>query len=302
MTDPLRAIILGIVEGLTEFLPVSSTGHMILVEPLLGIKAGDPFWTGAFDIFIQIGAILAVLIYFWRRLLRLSLNAGPAVIDSPSAIQQVKSPVGVLEYSAPTKATPGPWYEHILVKLVVAFLPAAVVGKRAGDFIETHLKNPPVVAGALIVGGIAIILIERLSRTPKYTDAGRIPLRVAFAIGVAQCLAMIPGTSRSAATIMGALLLGLSIPAAAEFSFFLAIPTMFAAGFYSLFKWMSRHSHEVHTEQFVLLGLGFAVAFVVALVVVAAFMRFIQTHRFTSFAIYRIVLGIVVIITLWRAA
>lgn len=295
MTDPIRAIILGIVEGLTEFLPVSSTGHMILVEPLLGIKAGDPFWTEAFDIFIQIGAILAVLIYFWRRLLRLAFNFKPATTDSPAEIQHMKSPVGVMEYAAPIKTPADPWYEHILVKLMVAFMPAAVVGMLAGDFIETHLKNPPVVAGALIVGGVAIILIERISRTPKYTDAGKIPLRIALAIGVAQCLAMIPGTSRSAATIMGALVLGLSVPAAAEFSFFLAIPTMFAAGFYSLFK----HRHDIHPEHLALLGLGFSVAFVVALVVVAAFMRFIQTHRFTSFAIYRIVLGLVVIIALW---
>lgn len=296
MTDPLRAIILGIVEGLTEFLPVSSTGHMILVEPLLGIRQGDPFWSEAFDIFIQIGAILAVLIYFWRRLLRLALNTKPT-INSTGTIQQRKSPVGVLEYASQPTAPADPWYEHILVKLMVAFLPAAVVGKLAGDFIEQHLKTPPVVAGALIVGGLGIILIERFARTPKYHDAGKIPLRIALAIGVAQCLAMIPGTSRSAATIMGALVLGLSVPAAAEFSFFLAIPTMFAAGFYSLFK----HRHDIHSEQIALLGLGFSVAFVVALVVVAAFMRFIQTHRFTSFAIYRIVLGFLVIITLWRA-
>jgi undecaprenyl-diphosphatase len=298
MTDPLRAIILGIVEGLTEFLPISSTGHMILAEPLLGIPDRDPFWTEAFDIFIQIGAILAVLIYFWPRLYRLSLRSGPVAIAPPPAIQQVKSPVGVLEHASPMTGTRSPWYEHILVKLLVAFLPAAIIGKLAGGFIETHLKNPPVVAGALILGGIGIILIERLARAAKYSDAGTIPLRVALAIGVAQCLAMIPGTSRSAATIMGALLLGLSVPAAAEFSFFLAIPTMFAAGFYALFK----HRHAINHDQLALLGLGFSVAFAVALLVVAAFMRFIQTHRFTSFAIYRILLGIVVIIAIWRAA
>jgi undecaprenyl-diphosphatase len=298
MTDPIRAIILGIVEGLTEFLPVSSTGHMILVEPLLGIRDHDPFWTEAFDIFIQIGAILAVLIYFWPRLYRLALRARPVASKTPSAIQQLKGPVGVMEYASPTSGTPSPWHEHILVKLFVAFLPAAIVGKLAGSWIEVHLKNPPVVAGALIVGGIGIILIERLVRTAKYTDAGTIPLRVALAIGVAQCLAMVPGTSRSAATIMGALVLGLSVPAAAEFSFFLAIPTMFAAGCYALLK----HRHAIHHEHLALLGLGFSVAFVVALAVVAVFMRFIQTHRFTSFAIYRILLGIVVITVIWRTA
>jgi len=296
MSDPLRAVILGIVEGLTEFLPVSSTGHMILVEPLLGIEEHDPFWTGAFDIFIQIGAIAAVLLYFWRRLYRLTLESGAEQAAVPPTIRQMKSPVGVVEYASPGVAAGRAWHEHILIKLLVAFLPAAVIGKLAGDFIEAHLKTAPVVAAALIVGGLGIILIELFVRTPKYTNAGTIPLRVAFLIGVAQCLAMIPGTSRSAATIMGALVLGLSAPAAAEFSFFLAIPTMFAAGFYSLFK----HRHDIHPDQIAVLGLGFSVAFVVALAVVAVFMRFIQTHRFTSFAVYRILLGALVLIAVWR--
>jgi undecaprenyl-diphosphatase len=296
MTDPLRAIILGIVEGLTEFLPISSTGHMILVEPLLGIKEHDVFWKEVFDIFIQAGAIVAVLLYFWRRLYRLTLNTATSEPAAPAPIRQLKGPVGVLEYAPPTAASRVRWYDHILVKLFVAFLPAAVVGLLIGGYIERHLKTPPVVAWALVAGGIAIILIEWFVRTPKYTDAGTIPLRIAFLIGVAQCLSLIPGTSRSAATIMGALALGLSAPAAAEFSFFLAIPTMFAACGYTLLK----HIHEVQPEQFLLLGLGFSVAFVVALVVVAAFMRFIQTHQFTGFAVYRIVLGAIVLIAIWR--
>lgn len=267
MNDSIRAAILGIVEGLTEFLPVSSTGHMILVEPLLGIKHGDLFWTEVFDIFIQLGAILAVMLYFWRPLWRLTFKTSAAV-----------------------------WHEHILVKLFVAFLPAAVIGKLAGDWITEHLKNPTVVAGALVVGGVLIILIERLVRHATYHTAGEVPLRIAFIIGCAQCLAMIPGTSRSAATIMGALAVGLTPAAAAEFSFFLAIPTMYAAGLYSLLK---NHEH-VSSEQFAVLGLGFAVAFVVALLVVAGFMRYIQTHKFTPFAVYRIILGIVVLFTILR--
>ncbi len=262
MPDVIKAVILGIVEGLTEFLPVSSTGHMILVEPLLGIPEGDPFWTGTFDIFIQIGAILAVVVFFWRRLWRLAAHP-------------------------PGQA----WYQHILVKLFVAFLPAAVIGLLAGDFIEQHLKKPWVVAAALVVGGLGIIVIEAIVRHPTVTDAGAISLSRALAIGIAQCFAMIPGTSRSAATIMGALLVGLSPHAAAEFSFFLAIPTMFAAGGYSLYK----HIHEIHSEQFVTLGVGFVVSFVVAWLVIKVFMRFIQTHRFTGFAIYRIVLGALVL-------
>jgi undecaprenyl-diphosphatase len=269
MQDAIRAAVLGVVEGLTEFLPISSTGHMILVEPWLGIQHTDLFWTEAFDIFIQIGAILAVMLYFWRPLWRLTFH--------PSATG---------------------WQDHILTKLVVAFLPAAIIGKLAGGWITEHLKVPGVVAGALIVGGVLIILIERSVRQARFTAAAAVPLTTALLIGVAQCFGMIPGTSRSAATIMGALLLGLTPAAAAEFSFFLAIPTMFAAGFYSLFKYTKHHS--ITHDQYAVLGLGFFVSFVVALVVVAGFMRYIQTHRFTPFAWYRIALGLVVIGSLFR--
>lgn len=261
MTDSIRAIILGIVEGLTEFLPISSTGHMILVEPLLGIKEHDEFWK-VFDIFIQIGAILAVLLYFWRPLWQLTYKSAEAS-----------------------------WKDHMLVKLFVAFLPAAIIGASGGKWIKHHLMTPPVVAGALIVGGILIILIERRAKHPRFHTAASVPLLTALLIGMAQCVAMIPGTSRSAATIMGALLLGLTPVVAAEFSFFLAIPTMFAAGLYSLFK----ARHDIHADQIATLGLGFCVAFVVALLVVAGFMRYIQTHKFTLFAFYRFVLGAAVI-------
>ncbi|MBN1492177.1 MAG: undecaprenyl-diphosphate phosphatase [Phycisphaerae bacterium] len=268
MTDILRAIVMGIVEGLTEFLPISSTGHMILTAPLLGIPSGDPFWGGVFDIFIQIGAILAVVVYFWRRMWRLTLH--PA--DKPI-------------------------YEHILVKLFVAFLPAAVVGLLFADFIESKLKFPLPVAAALIVGGFGILLIEWWFTKPKVSDAGRITLGQAFGVGLAQCFSLFPGMSRSASTIMGGLIVGLSAPAAAEFSFFLAIPTMVAAGGYSLLK----HLDEVQRQQVLLLAVGFVVSFLVAWVVVAAFMRFIQTHKFRGFAYYRIAVGAVVILAyaLW---
>ncbi len=258
MNDTLRAVLLGIVEGLTEFLPVSSTGHMLLVMPLLGIGEGPGFWNGAFDIFIQLGAILAVIIYFWKRLWRLTFS--------------------------PRESR---WHEHIVVKLFVAFLPAAVIGLLLNDFIEEHLKNPLVTAAALVVGGVLILVIEALVRRPRIADAASISLGVALWIGFAQCLAMIPGTSRSAATIMGALVVGLTPAAAAEFSFFLAIPTLTAAGLFSLFK----HRDDVHTDEAFLLAVGFLVSFVVAWIVVAGFMRFIQTHKFTSFAVYRILLG-----------
>ena len=273
MTDTFRAIILGIIQGLTEFLPISSTGHMILAEPLLGIKEGTisvdqvNFWRDVFDIFIHLGTIMAVVLYFWKILWQQTLK-----IDRTQPI-----------------------YEHFLVKLFVAFLPAAIVGKLFHRQIEEYLKTPPIIAGALIVGGILIILIERRVKWPRFNSAASVPLLTAFLIGVAQCFGMIPGTSRSAATIMGALLLGLSPLAAAEFSFFLAIPTMFAAGFFSLFK----HRHEIHAEQVNLLGLGFFVSFLVALLVVASFMQYIRTHKFTPFAYYRIVLGAIVIAVLF---
>jgi len=263
MTDTIRAIILGVVEGLTEFLPVSSTGHMILVMPWIGIdEQVDIFWNDVFNFFIQIGAILAVVVYFWRRLWKLTFHpAGKA------------------------------WHEHILFKLFVAILPAGVLGVLFDDFMKAKLMHVPVVASALVVGGIAILVIERAVRHPKITDAGAITLRIAFLIGLIQCLAMIPGTSRSGATIMGALLLGLTPAAAAEFSFFLAIPTLLGAGLLSLLK------GDVQPEQAKLLAIGFAVSFVVAWLVVAGFMRFIQTHKFTSFAIYRIVIGMIVLAT-----
>jgi undecaprenyl-diphosphatase len=267
MNDAWRAVILGIVEGLTEFLPISSTGHMILAEPLLGISQADRFWNDVFNFFIQTGAILAVVIYFWRRLWRLTFH--------PSDRR---------------------WHEHILFKLFIAMLPAAVLGPLLDDFMKARLMNPPVVACALILGGIAILVIERAIRTARYTDAGTIPLWVALVIGAAQCLAMIPGTSRSAATIMGALVLGLSAAAAAEFSFFLAIPTLVGAGALSLVKGFD----EIQPGQGIPLAVGFWVSFLVAWIVVAAFMRFIQTHRFTVFAVYRIVIGIVVLAMLGR--
>lgn len=266
MTDTLRAVILGIVEGLTEFLPISSTGHLILVAPLLNIPEDDPFWNGTFDIFIQSGAILAVVFFFWNRL-----------------------------WKAIFHPTDKRWYEHLLVKLFVAFLPAAIIGLLADEYIEEYLMRPLVVAGALIVGGILIMVIEALVTKPRYSDASTLPLRIALGIGIAQVVSMVPGTSRSAATIMGALLLGLTPPAAAEFSFFLSIPTIFAASGYKLAK----HLDKIEQGQAVTLGVGFVVSFIVAWVVIAGFMRFIQTHRFTSFAIYRIVLGIIVLGTIF---
>jgi undecaprenyl-diphosphatase len=235
---------------------------MILTMPLLGIDGENRFWNGAFDIFIQLGAILAVVIYFWPRLYRLTM-----------------------------KFERDKWHEHILVKLFVAFLPAAVLGLLFKKFIEEQLKNPLVTATALVVGGLLILLIEWRVKEYRVHDAALITLKGALFVGLAQALSMIPGTSRSAATIMGALIIGMAPAAAAEFSFFLAIPTLGAAGLYSLYD----HRAEVSADGALCLAIGFVVSFIVAWIVVAGFMRFIQTHKFTSFAIYRIILGTVVI-------
>jgi undecaprenyl-diphosphatase len=178
-----------------------------------------------------------------------------------------------------------------LFKLFVAIIPAGVLGVLFDDFMKEHLMTPWVVAVALVVGGVLILVIEARVTKYRFKDAGRIPLWVALVIGLAQCLAMIPGTSRSGATIMAALVLGLSPAAAAEFSFFLAIPTLLGAGILSLVK-----AYDTITpEQYLPLVVGFVVSFLVAWIVVAAFMRFIQSHKFTVFAIYRIVLGAVVV-------
>ena len=232
-----KTIAMGVVEGLTEFLPISSTGHMILVGRWIAFPED---LEKTFDVFIQLGAILAVVVFFRTRILK-----------------------WLSTFSPKTAA------DHPLTKVMVAFLPAAVVGFLAKDFIRLHLFNPRNVAIALIVGGIAIEVIERMR--PKTTTAEMefVTMRQAIAIGCFQCLSLFPGVSRSAATIMGGMLCGLSLPLAAEFSFYLAIPTMCAASGYSLLK----VAKTLTAEHAVQLGIGFVVAFAVALVVVAGFVR-----------------------------
>lgn len=261
MIESWKTIAMGIVEGLTEFLPISSTGHMILVGKWIAFPED---LEKTFDIFIQLGAILAVVVYFRARILTWLKDFRLA-----NAM------------------------EHPLTKVFVAFLPAAVVGLAIHHWVEEHLFTPFNVAAAFIVGGVAIIVIERTQRKPDTHRVEDVTMKQALTIGCLQCLALWPGVSRSAATIMGALLCGLTLAAAAEFSFFLAIPTMFAASGYSLFKAM-RHG-GLSSEYVAQLGLGFGVAFVVALGVVAAFMRYIQRNSFTPFAIYRIVAGAAVL-------
>ena len=275
MNEVVVAIILGIVEGLTEFLPVSSTGHLILVGNWLqftGEKANT------FEIFIQFGAILAVLGYFRKRIGAL---LGRVLGHAPQPGDAYR--LGVAQA------------RRFASGVMLAFIPAAVVGFFLHDKIEELLFNPRTVAAALVIGGVGIILIERLQLRPTTETMEEMTWAQAFWVGVAQCFSLIPGMSRSASTIMGGLVTGLSHAAAAEFSFFLAIPTISAATLYSLLK----RIHLLNRDDVLIFSVGFVVSLITAWAVIAAFMSFIKKHSFESFGWYRIVLGFVILGMIW---
>ena len=260
------AILLGIVEGLTEFLPVSSTGHLILAGALLGYD--EEKWK-VFNIVIQLGAILAVVVLYWRTF--------QAVL------------VGLV------KRDPVSW--RFVRNILVAFMPAAVIGLAFHKKVEALLSRPDVVAWALIVGGIAILAIERMVKHARVVGVAEVPLGTTIGIGFIQCLAMIPGVSRSGATIMGALSLGVERRTAAEFSFFLAVPTMLGATVLELAK----NRAEIGTAGGVgwaTIAIGFAVAFLVAIAVIKAFVAVISKRGFGPFAWYRILAGAAALIWL----
>lgn len=266
----LKAVLLGLVEGFTEFLPISSTGHMILVDEYMQLSA-DKAFVDSFLVVIQFPAILAVVAYFWKQL-------WPFVSDGEE-----------------TRARIGLW-----VKIVAAFLPAAFFGALLDKFIETHLFNPTVVAAALLVGGVLLLFLEgrwaeRHHLSARYATAREMGFRTVMLVGLIQCVAMIPGTSRSAATIIGAMLLGASRVAAAEFSFFLAIPTMCGATAYKMLK----HGLGFSGEQWAVIGVGSVVSFVTAYAVVAGFMGYIQRRNFKPFGWYRIALAAIVLAVYW---
>ena len=253
----LQVILLGVLEGLTEFIPVSSTGHLILMAAVLGFE-GPP--GRVFEIAIQLGAILAVVVLYFPKLFAVLVG----LPRDPAA-------------------------RHFAIAILLAFLPAALVGVFAHSFIKSVLFSPWVVAVSLIVGGIAILLIERARPVPYIHAVEQLPFGRALVIGAVQCLAMIPGVSRSGATIMGALLLGVDRRTAAEFSFFLAIPTMFGATVYDLYK----NRAGLTLDGGLVIGLGFITAFLAAMLVVRAVVGFITRHGFAPFAWYRIALGTV---------
>ncbi|CAK0745953.1 undecaprenyl pyrophosphate phosphatase [Gammaproteobacteria bacterium] len=263
LTIYLNAIILGLVEGITEFLPISSTGHLIITGNLLGFTGPR---ADTFEVFIQLGAILAVLWHYQGRL-----------VVVPAALKGDSRAVS------------------FLFNLAVAFLPAAILGFLFHKTIKVYLFSPVTVALALVVGGIAILWVERRIHKIHVEEVDDMGWRDALMVGCAQCLALIPGTSRAGATIIGGLLFGLSRRAATEFSFFLAIPTMFAATLYDLYK--SRG--DLSLADIPLFSVGFVVAFFSALVVVRALLVYIGRHDFSAFAWYRIVFGGLVLFYSW---
>lgn len=259
----LKALLLGLIEGITEFLPVSSTGHMILADEFIRLSENQHF-TAAFTVFIQSGAILAVAVLFRRELWPFT---------GTKAEQHSK------------------WL--LWAKTLVAFVPAAIAGLLFHRFIEEHLFNPLTVAATLIFYGIALILFERTHRIrPDVLQCiNNLSFRTAFFIGLTQCFALIPGTSRSTATILGGMLLGLDRTLAAEFSFFLAIPTIAAASLLQLLE----SGNGFSATEYLLLGTGFIVSFAVAAAVIKWLMHYLRKHSFIPFGWYRIILGLIVL-------
>ena len=271
MNAIMLVIILALVEGITEFLPVSSTGHMILVNQLIGGEYLSPTFINSFLIIIQLGAILSVVVYFWKDI---------------SPFVGTKKEFGLRL--------------QLWMKIIVGVLPAMVIGLLLDDIIDKYfMNNTLIIAITLIVYGVIFIGIEVVYKLknikPKVKKFNDLKYGTAFLIGFFQCLAMIPGTSRSGATIIGALLLGLSRPLAAEFSFYLAIPTMFGATALKLLK----NGLAFTQMEWSYLALGSAIAFVVAYMVIKWFMAFIKKRSFASFGLYRIILGIIVIVLLY---
>ncbi len=265
----LKSIIYGVVEGITEWLPISSTGHLILLEQILPLRASEAFME-MFDVVIQLGAILAVIVLFFHKL-------NPF---SPRKDEKQKKNTWVL------------W-----LKVIVAVIPSAVLGFLLDDWMDEHLYNHIVVAIMLILYGVAFILVEKRNEgvKPKIRSVDQIDYRTALMIGGFQVLALIPGTSRSGATILGAILLGLSRTAGAEFSFFLAIPTMLGASLLKTVKFVAE-GNSMAGGEVVSLILGCIVAFVVSLLAIRALMDYVKKHSFSLFGVYRIILGAVVLL------
>lgn len=272
--DFIQTVIISIVEGLTEFLPVSSTGHMIIAQSMLGVES-TPF-VKAFTVIIQFGAILSVVCLYWQRFFRLN--------------------------HTPLEGNPSGWQKFLhkydfYWKLLVAFVPAAVIGLLAGDFIDSMLEDVTVVAVMLVIGGIFMLFCDKIFN--RGSDETPVTEKRAFYIGLFQCIAMIPGVSRSMATIVGGMAQKLSRKAAAEFSFFLAVPTMFAATAYKMLKlFQEPDGVQLVVDNAGTLLLGNVVAFVVALLAIKFFISFVTKYGFKAFGWYRIIVGVVILVLL----
>jgi undecaprenyl-diphosphatase len=263
MTDILHAVILGIVEGLTEFLPVSSTGHLLVAENFMGLDKDK--WE-AFTVVIQLGAVLSVVAVYWRKIWEILSGLG----SDPKA-------------------------RHFALAVIVAFLPAAVLGvliiRVINDFFLDPTRAPAVIATMWILGGIVILIFERIAPPPRYTDPDTLPLSKALQIGFCQCLSLIPGVSRSGSTILGGELLGVERKAAAAFTFYLAVPTMFGASVFELYK---KHA-ALNAANIEIIAVGFVVSFIVAYFVVKTFIGFIGRYGLKPFGWYRIAAGLALI-------
>lgn len=268
MIELLKAVLFGIVEGVTEWLPISSTGHLILLDEFITLNMSEEF-KNMFDVVIQLGAILAVIVLFFHKL-------NPF---SPEKTPEEKK---------------GTW--SLWAKVVVSIIPSGVVGVLFDDWMDAHLHTSTVVAAMLIVYGVAFILVERRyqGRHLAVSDVDYMDWKTALGIGLFQCLSLIPGTSRSGSTILGGILLGASRSAAAEFSFFMAIPTMLGASGIKLLKFFMTGVGFAGPEIAVLL-VGCAVSFLVSLLVIRGLMNYVRNHSFSAFGVYRIVLGILVL-------
>lgn len=278
--DLIKVLILSIVEGVTEFLPVSSTGHLILVNQF--VKLEPEGFSNAFNVIIQLGAILSVVVLYFERL-------------NPWTKSKIRLPKNYEELNRQSKAYfilshPDKKTLNLWLKVIVGVLPAMVLGLLFDDLIDQYLFNPMTVAAMLLIWGLIIIFVEKRNKNIKYESLADVPYTTILMIGFFQCLAMVPGTSRSAATIIGAMVLGLSRPAAAEFSFFLAIPTMLGATLLKLVKNLGGFSGN----QWFLILIGMVLSFIVAFVVIKKFLAYVKKHDFIPFGIYRIILAVVV--------
>ena len=255
-----QSIVIAIVEGLTEFLPVSSTGHMIIAERLLHVTETD--FVKVFTVAIQLGAILSVIVLYWKKFFDFSK-----------------------------------W--QFYVKLIIGVIPAIVLGFLFSKKIDAMLDSATTVAVALLVGGIILLFVDKLFTRPRIHSEAEIKPKNAFIIGIWQCLAMIPGVSRSAASIIGGMQQKLTRSEAAEFSFFLAVPTMLAATGYKLLKYY-KEAGGFSTEEIKLLGVGNVVAFIVAIIAIKFFINFVKRYGFKVWGIYRIVVGVVLLLLIWK--